>query len=231
MRTLLMSGSVYSVAERFATAMLVESGVVAWIGSDAGAQVHRDDVDRIVDLGGDLVAPAFVDLGTRTPRVQDGFAHASTDAQVADGWTDEQYARADGPLGVVPVDPCRLRSRISAGLPTALVPGAGMNGWRTVRAAVYDVHPAERISARAAFAAITRSPWRVLGRPDAGVLAVGAEATFVRWHVSDLVVQTPDERISNWSTDPRAATPGLPPLAPGEPLPQFVGMWRAGSPL
>lgn len=226
-----MSGSVYSVSERFATAMLVDSDVVAWIGSDAGAQVHRDEVDRIVHLGGDLVAPAFVDLGMPEPRLREGFAYASTDAPVADRWTDEQYSHADGPLGVVPRDPCRLRSRISAGLPTALVPPADMDGWQTLRAAVYEVDPAERITARAAFAALTRSPWRVLGRADAGVLAVGAEATFVRWHVGDLVVQTPDERISNWSTDPRAATPGLPTLAPGEPLPRLVGMWRAGSPL
>ena len=106
-----MSGSVYSVSERFATAMLVDTGVVAWIGSDAGAQVHRDEVDRIVDLGGDLVAPAFVDLGRPEPRLREGFAYASTDAPVADRWTDEQYSHADGPLGVVPRDPCRLRRR------------------------------------------------------------------------------------------------------------------------
>ena len=30
----------------------------------------------------------------------------------------------------------------------------------------------------------------------------------------DLVVQAPDARVANWSTDPRSGTPGLPRLEP-----------------
>lgn len=60
-RTLYVGGHVYSAADPFATAMLVIGDEVAWIGDDAGAQVHRDDVDAIVQLRGTLVTPAFVD--------------------------------------------------------------------------------------------------------------------------------------------------------------------------
>jgi predicted amidohydrolase YtcJ len=95
-----------------------------------------------------------------------------------------------------------------------------------MRAAVHQIAADERISARAAFSALTRGAWRLLGHPDRGVLAVGADATFVRWTVPELVVEAPDERISNWSTDPRAATPGLPAL--GSQQPGFRGVWRHG---
>ena len=60
-RTLYVGGHVYSAADPFATAMLVIGDEVAWIGDDAGAQVHRDDVDATVQLRGTLVTPAFVD--------------------------------------------------------------------------------------------------------------------------------------------------------------------------
>lgn len=225
-----MSGNVYSLAERFATAMLVDGGVVAWIGSDAGAQVHRGDADRVVELDGDLLAPGFVDLSSDAPHRARGFVHAQTGGvAVADRWGPPQYEGAGAaPLAVVPRDPCRLRSRISAGLATALAPVPGAGGWETLRAAVHEVDAAERISARAAFSALTRGAWRILGDPGGGILEVGAQSTFVRWRVADLVVQTPDERISNWSTDPRAATPGLPPLGPGRPLPELAGMWLLG---
>ena len=92
------------------------------------------------------------------------------------------------------------------------------------------VAPQERLTARGAFSALTRGAWRLLGQPDQGVLAVGAVATFVQWRAKDLVVESPDERISNWSTDPRAATPGLPLLQPGHPLPDVACVWKQGIP-
>ncbi|MEZ5157276.1 MAG: amidohydrolase family protein [Candidatus Nanopelagicales bacterium] len=233
MRTLLVAGHVYSMSERFATAMLIDDDVVAWIGTDAGAQVHLADVDRVVDLGGDLLAPGFVHLGSDDPDPDQGFLHAErAPVPRADRWAPQAWERAaQQPLAVVPRDPCRLRSRIAAGVPTALVPDRlEPSGWETVRSAVYDVAPQERLSPRAAFSALTRGAWRILGHPDRGVLNVGAQATFVQWAVTDLVVEAPDERVSNWSTDPRAATPGLPPLAPGDRLPEVRSVWRAGEP-
>lgn len=223
----------YALSERFATALLIEDGVIAWIGSDAGAQVHMADVDESVDLGGDLLAPGFVHLNHPRPDARHGFVFAARSAiPVADRWSAREWdAAANLSLGVVPRDPCRLRSRIAAGVPTALVPAVDdPSGWSTIRAAVHGISPDERITARAAFSALTRGAWRLLGHPDRGVIAVGAEATFVQWAVEDLVVETPDERISNWSTDPRAATPGLPPLGPDDRLPQVRCIWRGGAP-
>lgn len=233
MRTLLVGGHVYSQAERFATALLIEDTVIAWIGTDAGAQVHVGDVDDVVGLDGDLVAPGFVHLGDPEPAVEGGFIHGErAGVRIADRWVEQVWeVAATEPLGVVPRDPCRLRSRIAAGVPTSLVSAHPHDGgWQTVRAAVHEVHPDEALSARAAFSALTRGVWRLLGHPDRGILEIGAQATFVQWSVSELVVETPDDRITNWSTDPRAATPGLPPLGRDDALPEMRRIWRRGRP-
>ncbi|MFF2040408.1 amidohydrolase [Kitasatospora sp. NPDC058170] len=58
---LLRGGAVYSPADPFATAMLVEGEHIAWVGSDGAAEAYADTVDEIVDLDGALVTPAFVD--------------------------------------------------------------------------------------------------------------------------------------------------------------------------
>ena len=94
-------------------------------------------------------------------------------------------------------------------------PVTPLDPWGTVRAAAFHRTPAHRISARAAFTAHTRGGWRAVGRDDAGVLVPGAPADYAVWRVGDLVVQAPDERVANWSTDPRSGTPGLPDLTPG----------------
>ncbi|MEZ5116721.1 MAG: amidohydrolase family protein [Candidatus Nanopelagicales bacterium] len=60
-RTLFRGGHVYSPADPFATAMLVDGDRVAWIGEDGAVDAHRDAVDVVVDLDGALVTPAFVD--------------------------------------------------------------------------------------------------------------------------------------------------------------------------
>jgi len=61
-RVLLRGGTIHSPEEPFATAMLVEDGAVAWLGSDSAADVaHADSVDEIVELRGALITPAFVD--------------------------------------------------------------------------------------------------------------------------------------------------------------------------
>ncbi|MGV9263100.1 amidohydrolase [Kitasatospora sp. NPDC003701] len=58
---LLRGGAVYSPADPFATAMLVEGEHVAWVGSDGAAEAYADSADEIVELDGALVTPAFVD--------------------------------------------------------------------------------------------------------------------------------------------------------------------------
>lgn len=59
--TLYRNGSVYSAADPFASAMLVDGDTVAWIGSEQAATSIADDRMTIVDLDGALVAPGFVD--------------------------------------------------------------------------------------------------------------------------------------------------------------------------
>lgn len=61
MRTLFVDGVVHTPADPGATAVLVEDGRIAWLGSEGAALAQRDGVDRVVDLGGALLTPAFVD--------------------------------------------------------------------------------------------------------------------------------------------------------------------------
>jgi predicted amidohydrolase YtcJ len=65
-RTLFTGGSVYTPADPFATALLVEDGTVAWVGSDGAAAAWADGADAVVPLSGALVTPAFVDAHVHT---------------------------------------------------------------------------------------------------------------------------------------------------------------------
>ncbi|MFD0270241.1 amidohydrolase [Streptomyces sp. NPDC127106] len=58
---LLRGGEVHSPADPFATAMVVERGHIAWVGSEGAADAFAQGVDEVVDLDGALVTPAFVD--------------------------------------------------------------------------------------------------------------------------------------------------------------------------
>src|SRR5450756_3229821 len=113
---------------------------------------------------------------------------------------------------------------ITAGIPVAFgsdSPVTSINGWAGVRAAMFHHEEHQRVSARAAFRAHSRGGWR-LARLDgrgAGELTIGAPATLAIWAAGELVVQSPDGRISAWSTDPRAGTPQLPLIGPDAPDP------------
>lgn len=114
---------------------------------------------------------------------------------------------------------------VRAGVSLALgsdSPVTAIEPWEWVRAAMWHHNASARLSGRAAFAAATRGGWRAARRDDAGVLEAGAPATYAVWATDDLVVQTPDSRVANWSTDPRSGTPGLPRLEPGVPAPQCL---------
>ncbi|MFF9015349.1 amidohydrolase [Streptomyces sp. NPDC014870] len=63
---LLRGGEVHSPADPFATAMVVERGHVAWVGSEGAADAFASGVDEVVDLEGALVTPAFVDAHVHT---------------------------------------------------------------------------------------------------------------------------------------------------------------------
>ncbi|WP_405784984.1 MULTISPECIES: amidohydrolase [unclassified Streptomyces] len=136
------------------------------------------------------------------------------------GGADGMYAQRLGAERAAALNPFAAMTR--AGVPLVLgsdSPVTPLDPWGAVRAAAFHRTPGHRISARAAFNAHTRGGWRAVGRDDAGVLVPGAPADYAVWRVGDLVVQTPDERVANWSTDPRSGTPGLPDLTPGGDLP------------
>lgn len=123
---------------------------------------------------------------------------------------------------------------LSAGVPVTIgsdAPVTNTSPWATVKACLELNDPAARISAKAAFMAHTRSGFRALGEsnPLAGQLVTGAEATFAVWQASELAIQTPDVRVSSWSTDARAGTPMLPVL--DDELPTCLRTVRAGRTL
>ena len=59
--TLYRNGSVYTAADPFATAMLVDGDTVAWVGSEQAATSIADSSMEVIDLQGALLAPGFVD--------------------------------------------------------------------------------------------------------------------------------------------------------------------------
>ena len=116
-------------------------------------------------------------------------------------------------------------------------PVTGLDPWGTVRAAVAHRTPGSGLSARAAFAAHTRGGWRAARDDAGGDLVPGAPATFAVWEVlGELVVQTPDDRVAGWSTDPRAGVAGLPDLDAPDPrclqtVVAGVSVFEVGHPL
>ena len=59
--TLYRNGSVYTAADPFATAILVDGDTVAWVGSEQAATSIADASMEVIDLHGALLAPGFVD--------------------------------------------------------------------------------------------------------------------------------------------------------------------------
>lgn len=59
--TLLVGGRIYSPAEPDATAMVVQDGVVVWLGADEAGHAQYGAADEVLHLAGSLVTPAFVD--------------------------------------------------------------------------------------------------------------------------------------------------------------------------
>lgn len=77
MRTLLRNGYVHTPADPHATALCLDGNEIVWTGDDDASVHFEEGADRIVDLGGRLVTPAFVDAHAHL--AQSGFAAAGVD--------------------------------------------------------------------------------------------------------------------------------------------------------
>ena len=205
-------------------------------GLQAGFHAIGDAALQAVADGFDLAATQVGDLRAARHRVE--HVELVTAAQVAvlaaHGVVASVQpafdARWGGPTGMYAT---RLGRQRAAGMnPFAAMAAAGvalalgsdspvtpLDPWGTLRAAAQHRTPGSGLSARAAFAAHTRGGWRAARRDGEGELVPGAPATFALWQVDgELVVQTPDERVAGWSTDPRAGVAGLPDLAGPDPV-------------
>ncbi|MFW6091542.1 MAG: amidohydrolase, partial [Actinomycetota bacterium] len=58
---LLRNGMIYAMADTVASAMLVAGDRIEWTGTEPQAAAYADSADEVIDLGGALVTPAFVD--------------------------------------------------------------------------------------------------------------------------------------------------------------------------
>lgn len=100
---LLRGGSVYSPADPFATAMLVEGEHIAWVGSDGAAESYAATADEVVELAGALVTPAFVDAHVHATAT--GLALTGLDLtgvpSLAEALTAVAAFAADAPAGVL----------------------------------------------------------------------------------------------------------------------------------
>lgn len=110
-----------------------------------------------------------------------------------------------------------------AGIVTALAPSSSpdakpTNPWSVTTTALRLDNPAPGISTRGCFGLQTRGVRRIFGDggPFGGQIVPDAPADFVAWRAESLMVQTADQRIAAWSTDPRARTPLLPALGEDE---------------
>ncbi|MEJ5915640.1 amidohydrolase [Pseudokineococcus sp. 1T1Z-3] len=114
-RVLYLAASVYSPADPFATALLVEGDRVAWVGSHEAALARRSGVDVVVEAPGALLTPAFVDAHVHV-----------TETGLALGGLDLEGARSA-------VDLLERVAAAAARTPGATVLGHGWDdgGWPT----------------------------------------------------------------------------------------------------
>jgi predicted amidohydrolase YtcJ len=100
------------------------------------------------------------------------------------GGAEGMYADRLGPQRALAMNPlgafARAGVRLAFGSDSPVTP---FDPWGAVRACVAHHAPGQRLSPREALEAHTTGGWRAARTDDAGVLAVGAPATFAAWQV------------------------------------------------
>ncbi|HSE70126.1 MAG TPA: amidohydrolase family protein, partial [Nocardioidaceae bacterium] len=92
-RILLRGGYVHTPADPHATALCLDDGQVVWTGDDDASTHFVDGADRVVELDGRLVTPAFVDAHVHL--AQTGLAAGSVDLSEATSLTHALDLLAD----------------------------------------------------------------------------------------------------------------------------------------
>lgn len=173
------NGVVHSAADPFAEAILVDDGVVAWLGADDTAAGLAARADRVIDLDGALVAPGFVDAHAHV--LETGLSSDSVDLTPAGG----VHSLADA-LAALHAGARRLAAADPSGDEVLLAYGWDEQAWpeqrtftrdeldaacdgRPVYAARVDVHSAVISTAMAARAGIELDPaWTGTGLAGSG---------------------------------------------------------------
>ncbi|MDO5634568.1 MAG: hypothetical protein Q4G34_06820 [Micrococcus sp.] len=211
-------------ALRTAVLAATQAGVQLYLVDPAGPQAEQgsglDDVVAAVQAAREAGAPL---LRARhrvqiTGPVSDAQRAVLRDTACSATVLMDPHASAE--------DAPALGTLIADGVPVSLG-GAPENPWAACQWALQHPRAQEQISARAAFAAMTRAPVRALPAAAAVPLAVSARiavnepAHLALWNADAVSVQSPDSRVSAWSTDARAGTPLLPDLSADTPLPRL----------
>lgn len=124
------------------------------------------------------------------------------------GGVGGMYARRLGERRALRANP--LAAMAGVGVPLVFgsdSPVTVLDPWGAVLAAMTHHDPGSRLSARAGFAAHTRSAWRVVGRSDDGVLVPGASATFAVWHLADGLAGALPKLVAEGHDDPDPLRP------------------------
>ncbi|MEU8957122.1 amidohydrolase [Streptomyces sp. NPDC048518] len=239
---LLRGGDVHSPADPFATAMVVERGHVAWVGSEGAADAFTDGVDEIVDLEGALVTPAFTDAHVHTTAL--GLALTGLDLTGARSLADalvlvREHARAR-PHDTVLLGHGWDASRWADGRPPTRAELDEATGGRPLYLSRIDVHSA--VVTTALLDLVPGVTERAGYHPDApltadahhGVRAAALAAITplqrteaqraALGHAASLGIGSVHECAGPEISDEDDFT-GLLRLAAGEPGPRVVGYW------
>jgi predicted amidohydrolase YtcJ len=169
--TLYRNGVVHSSADPFAEAILVDDGVVTWLGAEDTAAGLAARADEVVDLDGALVTPGFVDAHVHT--LATGLALESVDARAATDPAALLALVADAAHDLAGVDPAGGRILLVAAADPALLPAladldAATGGRPTLLATTDDT--AQVSSSLAARCGLDRDPAWAGGPTGDGVV-------------------------------------------------------------
>ncbi|MCL2594243.1 MAG: amidohydrolase family protein [Promicromonosporaceae bacterium] len=194
-------------------------------GAELGAKNLRSGQHRIEHaLFVDAVAMATLLLYGVSLSIQPASTAASSNSGGA-------WAKGLGVARMANVGP--IADVTGAGVRIALgsgSPGAPLDPWLAIRAAVEHPDESQRLSSLASFRAHTVGGWQIAGFADegAGELAVGNPAHLAVWRAENYGVYDPTRPL--WAGEPEDL-PLLPDMTPGSAPPECLHTLRAGVPI